>query len=48
MASALEASGTSNAEWTVAERRDFSAESMSQPATLALSSTAQEIMETLA
>jgi len=35
-------------EWAVAERRYFSAESMSQPAAPALSSTAQEIMETLA
>ncbi len=35
-------------EWAVAERRDFSAEWMSQPAAPALSSTAQEIMETLA
>ena len=35
-------------EWAVAERRYFSAESMSQLAAPALSSTAQEIMETLA
>ena len=35
-------------EWAVAERRYFSAESMMQPAAPALSSTAQEIMETLA
>ena len=35
-------------EWAVAERRYFSAESMSQPTASALSSTAQEIMQTLA
>jgi hypothetical protein len=31
-------------EWAVAERRYFSAESMQQPTTPALSSTAQEIL----
>lgn len=35
-------------EWAVAERRYFSAESMSQPTASALSTTAQEIMQTLA
>jgi putative transposase len=35
-------------EWAVAERRYFSAESMSQPTAPALSSTAQEILQTLA
>ena len=35
-------------EWAVAERRYFSAESMQQPATPSLSSTAQEILATIA
>jgi putative transposase len=35
-------------EWAVAERRYFSDESMKQPTTPALSTTAQEIMETFA
>jgi putative transposase len=35
-------------EWAVAERRYFSAESMQQPATPALSSTAQEILAAIA
>lgn len=35
-------------EWAVAERRYFSAESMSQPTAAALSTTAQESMQTLA
>ena len=35
-------------EWAVAERRYFSAESMQQPATPSLSSTAQEILAAIA
>ena len=35
-------------EWAVAERRYFSAESMQQPTTPALSSTAQEILAAIA
>ena len=35
-------------EWAVAERRYFSAESMQQPATPSLSTTAQEILATIA
>ena len=35
-------------EWAVAERRYFSAESMQQPASPSLSSTAQEILAAIA